>query len=202
MTLLAPMSFAQNYTLEKYVIGSGGGEISSTSYSANGTIGQPLIGSSSSANYAVESGFWAGPGGGTGGGCEYIVGDVNGSDNYNGLDITYGVAFLKGGPDPICPFGSCPVAPCDAFFYCGDVNGSCNYNGLDITYGVAYLKGGPAPNPCGDCPPAGIVLFSSDSPPIQKNINRPNSTRFGKSTAEKAAANGKSKKIDVKNSLK
>ena len=80
---------------------------------------------------------------------------MNGVAGYNGLDITYGVSYLKGGPEPVCPFGSCPIPPCDAFFYCGDVNGSCDYNGLDITYGVAYLKGGPGPIPCPDCPPAG-----------------------------------------------
>lgn len=83
------------------------------------------------------------------GGCDYVTGDVNGSDSYNGLDITYGVAFLKGGNDPQC--ADCPLCP--GFWYCGDVNGSCNYNGLDITYGVAYLKGGPDPLPCPDCPP-------------------------------------------------
>ncbi len=88
-----------------------------------------------------------------GGGCDYVAGDVNGSDSYNGLDVTYGVAFFKGGPDPMCPFGTCPIPPCDAFFYCGDVNNSCSYNGLDITYGVAYFKGGPGPMPCVDCPP-------------------------------------------------
>lgn len=87
--------------------------------------------------------------------CEYTVGDVNGSDSYNGLDITYGVAYLKGGPEPLCPFGSCTIPPCDEFFHCGDVNGTCSYNGLDITYGVAYFKGGPGPIACPDCPPAG-----------------------------------------------
>ena len=93
-------------------------------------------------------------------GCDYVVGDVNGSDSYNGLDITYGVAFFKGGNDPMCALGSCPIPPCDAFFYCGDVNGSCSYNGLDITYGVAYLKGGSAPVPCADCPPLGTIAVS------------------------------------------
>jgi hypothetical protein len=86
-------------------------------------------------------------------GCPYVTGDVNGSNSYNGLDITYGVSYFKGGNDPFCPHGSCPIPPCDAFFYCGDVNGSCSYNGLDITYGVAYFKGGPGPIPCADCPP-------------------------------------------------
>lgn len=84
-------------------------------------------------------------------GCPYDVGDVNGSGNYNGLDITYGVAFFKGGNSPQCP--QCPIPDCNTWNYCGDVNGSCNYNGLDITYGVAYFKGGAAPVPCIDCPP-------------------------------------------------
>ncbi len=80
-------------------------------------------------------------------GCPYLPGDVNGSNSYNGLDITYGVSYLKGGPLPNCPQCDCP----DSF--CGDVNGSCTYNGLDITYGVAYLKGGNPPVHCQDCPP-------------------------------------------------
>ncbi|UCC79366.1 MAG: serine hydrolase [Candidatus Zixiibacteriota bacterium] len=82
--------------------------------------------------------------------CDYITGDVNGSDSYNGLDITYGVNYFKGtGPDPACPeCGLCPD-----WHYCGDVNSSCSYNGLDITYGVNYFKGGADPIPCADCPP-------------------------------------------------
>jgi len=87
-------------------------------------------------------------------GCRYTAGDVNGSSTFNGLDITYGTAFFKGGEMPECSFGSCPIPPCDTFFYCGDVNGSCTYNGLDITYGVTYLKGGAAPIPCPQCPPS------------------------------------------------
>jgi hypothetical protein len=90
-----------------------------------------------------------------GGACDYIAGDVNAwpSAGYNGLDITYGVNFFKGGPAPLCPIGSCSIPPCDAFYYCGDVNNSCSYNGLDITYCVNYFKGGPGPMPCDQCPP-------------------------------------------------
>ncbi|UCE67555.1 MAG: carboxypeptidase regulatory-like domain-containing protein [Candidatus Zixiibacteriota bacterium] len=40
-------------------------------------------------------------------GYEYVVGDINGSDSYNGLDITYGVAYLKGGDAPV-PCADCP----------------------------------------------------------------------------------------------
>ena len=90
-------------------------------------------------------------------GCSYIVGDVNGSDSYNGLDVTFGVSFFKGGAEPLC--GECPVCP--DWWYCGDVNGSCTYNGLDITYGVSYFKGGAGPNPCEDCAPLGGVTINS-----------------------------------------
>jgi hypothetical protein len=109
-----------------------------------------------------------------GGNCDYVVGDVNGSNSYNGLDITYGVNFFKGGSDPTCEFGSCPITPCDAFFYCGDINGSCSYNGLDITYGVNYFKGGSGPIPCGDCPPVGGGAVTSGSKHEEKPavINR------------------------------
>jgi hypothetical protein len=127
----------------------------SASFSADGTAGQPNVGKSSSTSWIIESGFWAGAG--AFGGCDYVVGDVNGSSNYNGLDITYGVNFFKGGNLPLCP--ECP--PCAGFHYCGDVNASCNYNGLDITYGVNYFKGGSAPAPCGDCPPAGVPATAS-----------------------------------------
>jgi hypothetical protein len=85
--------------------------------------------------------------------CNYVVGDVNGSDSYNGLDITYGVNYLKGiGPPPAY---ECECGSEGTWYVSGDVNGSCGYNGLDITYGVNYLKGiGAAPVPCPSCPPA------------------------------------------------
>ena len=87
----------------------------------------------------------------TSSGCSYVTGDVNGSDSYNGLDITYGVNFFKGGPAPLY---TCECTPGQTWFVSGDVNQSCGYNGLDITYGVNYFKGGPGPLPCADCPPS------------------------------------------------
>jgi hypothetical protein len=85
------------------------------------------------------------------GGCDYVVGDVNGSDSYNGLDVTYGVNWFKYNVDPpLCP--DCP--PCNSWYYCGDVNGSCSFNGLDVTYSVNWFKYGVDPAvPCADCPP-------------------------------------------------
>ncbi len=84
------------------------------------------------------------------GGCSYIVGDINGNGNRNGLDVVYGVTYFKGGPPP--PY-SCECTPGNTWFVSGDANGSCNFNGLDVTYLVSYFKGGPAPIPCADCPP-------------------------------------------------
>ncbi len=161
LLLMVPVVSAQNYSVDWYVIASGGGEMSSTNFNVNGTVGQPIIGTSSSASYIVESGYWVGAG--AVGGCDYVVGDVNGSESYNGLDITYGVAYLKGGNPPMCE----PCVLCPGWHYCGDVNGSCNYNGLDITYGVAYLKGGPGLIPCGDCPPAGPLVTSLSGQEIE-----------------------------------
>ncbi len=82
--------------------------------------------------------------------CEYTIGDVNGSNTYNGLDITYGVSYFKGSTAPVY---ECDCPPHGVFYVSGDVNGSCSYNGLDITFGVAYFKGGSNPVPCPDCPP-------------------------------------------------
>jgi len=93
------------------------------------------------------------------GDCAYVTGDVNNSGTFNGLDITFGVVFFKGGT---APFYSCECTPGNVWYVAGDVNNSCNYNGLDITYGVAYLKGGPDPMPCPDCPPAGITSLEKN----------------------------------------
>jgi len=85
----------------------------------------------------------------TGSGCQYTVGDVNNSTVFNGIDVTYGVAYFKGGNPP--PY-SCDCNG-STWFVAGDVNGSCVFNGIDITYMVSYFKGGPLPVPCSACPP-------------------------------------------------
>jgi hypothetical protein len=86
------------------------------------------------------------------GNCAYVVGDANGNDAFNGLDVTYSVAYFKGGPPP--PY-ECECTPGNTWYVSGDVNQSCSFNGLDVTYMVAYFKGGPLPHPCPDCAPVG-----------------------------------------------
>jgi photosystem II stability/assembly factor-like uncharacterized protein len=85
-------------------------------------------------------------------GCNYVIGDINGNGSANGIDVTYGVTYLKGGD---APRDSCDCPPLAYPFYAaGDVNGNCAFNGIDITYYVAYLKQlQPALYYCPDCPP-------------------------------------------------
>lgn len=155
LLLLLPMIVsAQNYQIGPSVIASGGGQSQSANYSAEGTIGQPIIGHSTSENFIVDGGFWAGIIAG-GPQCIYIVGDINGTGNLNGVDVTYGVSYFKGGYAP--PY-SCECTSGGTWYVAGDVNSSCNFNGVDITYLVSYFKGGAAPRPCPDCPPVNLLL--------------------------------------------
>jgi hypothetical protein len=154
---------AQTYHIDWYVIGSGGGHAQSSSYQLDGTIGQPIVGASSSSNYILDAGFWVGAAPASG--CNYLLGDINGNGQTNGIDVTYGVSFFKGGnPPPI----TCPMCPePNPFYAAGDVNGNCAFNGIDITYFVGYLKGGPALRSCADCPQASLI--NPPAPAVQPN---------------------------------
>jgi hypothetical protein len=85
--------------------------------------------------------------------CQYTTGDINGNGAFNGIDVTYGVTYFKGGNLP--PY-TC-LCNGSTWFVAGDVNGNCVFNGIDITYAVAYFKGGAAPIPCPQCPPADMT---------------------------------------------
>jgi len=99
-------------------------------------------------------------------GCDYIIGDINGNGSANGIDVTYGVSYLKGGS---APPDSCDCPPMAFPFYAAmDVNGNCAANGIDITYFVSYLKGQqPSLLYCEDCPPAdrGVPAVAPIGPP-------------------------------------
>jgi hypothetical protein len=83
--------------------------------------------------------------------CHYKIGDANYSDTFNGLDVTYGVSFFKGGNPP--PY-SCECTPGNTWYVAGDVNMDCLYNGIDIIRLVNYFKVDWELLPCPDCPPA------------------------------------------------
>ena len=153
--LIVPaLTYAQAYQIDWYIIGSGGWHSQSASYRLDGTIGQPIVGQSSSTNYQIEAGFWVGAGAPAGPGCVYVTGDANNNGSFNGLDVVYSVTYFKGGPPPGY---SCECTPGQTWYVAGDVNASCNFNGLDVSYMVSYLKGGPPPHPCASCPPTGMM---------------------------------------------
>jgi len=88
-----------------------------------------------------------------GSGCDYVIGDINGNGTPNGIDVTFGVTFLKGGTAPPDTCFDCPSTG-EFLLATGDVNGSCAFNGIDITFYVAFLKAlQPALLYCPDCPP-------------------------------------------------
>jgi hypothetical protein len=68
----------------------------------------------------------------------FVPGDINGNGSANGIDVTYGVTYLKGGAAPPHIF-DCTGAT--GLYAEADANGNCAFNGIDITYYVAYLKG-------------------------------------------------------------
>jgi hypothetical protein len=49
-------------TLERYVIGSGGGQTQAGTYTLQGTLGQPVVGTNSRTPYDLCSGYWCGLG--------------------------------------------------------------------------------------------------------------------------------------------
>jgi hypothetical protein len=154
VSLVLPVSTAlgQNYQVDWHVVSSGGGSSRSVNYSVDGTAGQPAVGTSSSANFEVQSGFWVWA---LGAGCDYAAGDINGNGQSNGIDVVYGVAYFKGiGATPIDSCDCRPGVPEFPLYAAGDVNGNCAFNGIDITYFVTYLKGlQQALLYCPGCPP-------------------------------------------------
>lgn len=85
-------------------------------------------------------------------GCDYLPGDINGDSHFDGLDVVYGVNYLKGGGQPPPDVCNCPYQ--GPIFAAADANGSCIFNGIDVTYCVNFLKSiGPRPVSCRDCPP-------------------------------------------------
>ncbi len=87
-----------------------------------------------------------------GGGCDYLLGDINGDDEVLASDVTYGVRFFKGlGTQPP---DSCYLDSAGIYYYAaGDVNGNCEFRGSDITTLVAILTGHAQPKYCHWNPP-------------------------------------------------
>lgn len=155
LLIFVPAVSAQNYNIDRYVIASGGGHSESATYMVDATIGQALVGNSSSDNYSMDAGFWAGGGGAQGSPCgSYVVGDYNGSDFFNVADIVAAFSFLKtGSPAPFFTC-ECPPGSGNVWAVAADVNNSCTFNVADVVSGFSFLKtGAPELFPCDQCPP-------------------------------------------------
>jgi len=113
---------------------------------------------------------------GGGGGCVYVPGDINSNGSANGIDVTYGVTYLKGGTAPPDTCFNCPTSG-NNLLAAMDVNGSCSANGIDITFFVAYLKQlQPALLYCATCPPATLVAPGQEIPSITPILRKAKSS--------------------------
>jgi len=116
------------YHLNQYSINAAGAiDDSSANYKLGLSLGQPIVGTASSASYQTGTGFWGEP-------CLFNCGDANGDGQINVGDAVFLINYVfKGGsaPDPL----EAGDANCD-----GDVNVG------DAVYLIAYVfKGGPEP---------------------------------------------------------
>ena len=62
----APAQTSTTYDLSWHIAGNGGGEMESTTYLIQGTIGQPLVRQTGSVHYALTGGYWHSAPGGVG----------------------------------------------------------------------------------------------------------------------------------------
>lgn len=142
---------AQQYRIDWYVIPSGGGHGESEIYQADGSIGQPLVGRSSSPSYVLEAGFWVGFGSPSPD-CRYIPGDVN----FNGTplelaDVVTMIANYRGSSDAAYTCDCPPNGP--EFAATADPDGSCVSLELnDVVTEIGGYRGTAETSGCPDCP--------------------------------------------------
>jgi hypothetical protein len=151
MLMSGSVAVAQDYSIDWYVIASGGGHAESENYQADGTAGQSIVGQSSSENYTVDAGYWVGlPS--SGGDCVYAPGDCNHNTVPIELeDIMYMIAMYAGDVPPsyLC---ECPD-PGDSYAATADPNGNCIGLELeDIMWEISAYSGDVTAYGCVDCP--------------------------------------------------
>jgi hypothetical protein len=163
--LMASFAMAQEYQIDWSVIASGGGQTESGSYQVSGTIGQPIVGQTSSENYSMEAGFWAGvvPGGGD---CVYIPGDCN----HNGSPLELGdvIAMIGMYRGSVVPPYECSCPPHgDDFTPTADPNGNCVPLELgDVVTEIGAYRGSATASGCPDCPGTLRLLPGGDNRPL------------------------------------
>jgi hypothetical protein len=165
LILLAGVASAQNYSIDWYVIASGGGHSESENHGVDGTVGQAIVGQSESENYGIKSGFWAG-GEPSGGDCVYVPGDCN----YNDIALELGdvIAMIGMYRGSVVPPYECSCPPHgDNFTPTADPNGNCVALELgDVVTEIAAYRGTGTASGCVDCPGSGRLLPGGQDRPL------------------------------------
>jgi hypothetical protein len=167
---LTVIASAQNYEIDWYTIASGGGHSESINYQADGTIGQPIVGQSSSENYTLKSGYWVGFL--ARGDCVYLPGDCN----HNGIALELGdviamIGMYRGsiGPYYICDCGVDP--PGTQFAATADPNGNCVAFELgDVVTEIGAYRGSTTASGCQDCPGSLRLIPGGDQPLVMPRL--------------------------------
>jgi hypothetical protein len=158
--LVPALALAQNYQIDWHVIASGGGHSESAEYQIDATIGQPVVGQSSSESYTLKAGYWVGFL--ARGDCVYLPGDCN----HNSIPLELGdvvamVGMYRGSVAPyyICDCGVDP--PGAQFAATADPNGNCVAFELgDVVTEIGAYRGSTTAFGCVDCP--GWLRFIPD----------------------------------------
>ncbi len=86
----------------------------------------------------------------------YVIGDFNGSGEFNIADIVDSFSKLKIDQPEAALICECPPESGDSWAIAADVNNSCSFNVTDVIAGFSKLKtGSPELVPCEACPPEG-----------------------------------------------
>ena len=89
---------------------------------------------------------------------DYVIGDFNGSGEFNIADVIEAFLKLNGGPGEPALICECPPGSGNEWAVAMDVNSSCTFNISDVIDAFSKLKTGrPLLTPCLDCPPPGWV---------------------------------------------
>jgi hypothetical protein len=161
---LAPLALPQEYSVDWYVIASGGGYSESAGYQVDGTIGQPIIGQSSSDIYIVQTGFWVGlP---SGADCVYIPGDCD--HNGTALELSDVIAMIGMYRGSVTPPYECSCPPHgDNFTPTADPDGNCVPLELgDVVTEIGAYRGSTTASGCIDCPGTLRLLPGDDDRPL------------------------------------
>lgn len=140
-------SKSATYEIKWQSINGGGGDIQSTNYKIQSSIGQSATGYATSASYQLGAGYWYGVGGNTGCSCPN-QGDVNPDLLVDVFDVIQEIAIaFSGGTDITDP--GCPRSR-------GDVSNDTVVDVFDVIQIIAVaFSGGDVCNPCTPGVPSG-----------------------------------------------